>query len=370
MPVLSWMRVLTATAIVIGLSAIAGAAEAREASIYRGECGEVVLPSGPTGLSSAIRIETRCGAFAIDGDGVRFLGMRKPTRAFEALSWRRGRLRFHRAGRVVWRSAKRYDRRAKFSLTVADERSLAFQQWGGPLYMANFGAAERPVGRINEFPIGWTRAGMLVTAQEYRLQARSRSGRVVPIRSHRRGSFSFDERTRTLLFVSPRKELMRTDGRRPRRVASLASLGLGRWFQIAPLPSGGIVLLGRRLVVLDRGGATVASDRARGGSGGPAEGRDGMLATVATRHLDNYRRARESVRLLRRGERSSKVLFAHTFSPRPCAHMATLAWRGTDLLYWTTEGHVVVIDTRSGKHIDLTPAARRLPGALQSAAWA
>jgi hypothetical protein len=366
MPVLSLMRVMAATGIAIALAAIAGAAEAREASIYRGECGEAVLPSGPTGLSAAIRIETRCGSFVIDGEGIRFLGVRRAAASFDRLSWRRGRLRFHRDGRIRWRSARQYPRRARYSQFVADDRSLAFQQWAGPLYIARFGAKERAAGDVNEFPIGWTRAGLLVTAQGHRLQARTRSGRLVPIHGYRRGAFSFDEETRTLLFVSPRKKLMRTDGRRIQRIASLAPLRLGRWPHITPLPSGAIAIIGGRLVVLGPNGRVIASDRR---VGTPTESPDGALATVSTAYFDNYVRARESVRLLRRGERSSRLLFSHVFSPRPCAHMGSLAWRGTDLVYWTSEGHVVVIDTRSARHIDLTRAARRLPGEVVAVSW-
>ncbi|HEV2951875.1 MAG TPA: hypothetical protein VGZ51_07220, partial [Actinomycetota bacterium] len=91
---------------------------------------------------------------------------------------------------------------------------------------------------------------------------------------------------------------------------------------------------------------------------------------ISTRYSDSYTRARESVRLLPRGERPSTLLFSHEFTPRPCAHMPVLAWRGNDLLYWTSEEHAVVIDSVSGEHLDLTGVVRRLPGAFQQAAWA
>src|SRR5215211_4573610 len=63
------MRLIAATGIAVMLAAIAGGAEAREASIYRGPCGQTILPSGATGLESAIRVDTSCGMFSIDEHG-------------------------------------------------------------------------------------------------------------------------------------------------------------------------------------------------------------------------------------------------------------------------------------------------------------
>ena len=68
------MRAVVATAIALTLAALAGGAQAQEVSIYRGKCGDVVLPAGPTGLRSKLRVRTACGTFAIDGRGVRSAG--------------------------------------------------------------------------------------------------------------------------------------------------------------------------------------------------------------------------------------------------------------------------------------------------------
>jgi hypothetical protein len=63
------MRALAATGIAIVLASLAGGAEAREVSIYRGKCGVHMLPTGPAGLPAPIQIRTNCGTFRIEPSG-------------------------------------------------------------------------------------------------------------------------------------------------------------------------------------------------------------------------------------------------------------------------------------------------------------
>jgi hypothetical protein len=63
------MRLIAASGIAIALATLAGGAEAREVSIYRGKCGVHVLPTGPAGLPGAIQIRTNCGTFRIGSNG-------------------------------------------------------------------------------------------------------------------------------------------------------------------------------------------------------------------------------------------------------------------------------------------------------------
>jgi hypothetical protein len=328
MHVLWSMRVLAATAICIAVAAVAGAAQARERSIYRGKCGEVVLPSGPTGIRAAVRIYTSCGTFAVDGRGVRFLDARTGGPVVEGLVWRRQRLHFYRSGQLVWRSAR----------------------WRG------------------ERAFGWTRTGLLLYWRRNVVIARTASRRVVrrftigPGAPHR-----FDPATRTLLYVTPRGELVRTDGLRTQRIASLGLPRLGRVLEIVPLDHGRVALIGNRLVVLAFDGSVVASDRRRGSW--PALASRRAIAIVSTGPLDDRGRARETVRLLRPGQQSSTALFANEVGALGCGHWPSLAWREKDLLYSTTAGDVVVIDTRSGRHVDLTAAVARIPGDFYDARW-
>jgi hypothetical protein len=360
------MRVLAATGICVALAAAAGGAQAREVSIYRGKCGEMTLPTGPTGLESAVRIRTSCGVFAAGADGVRFVGPYRPPWRHDGLLARRGRLVLYDRDRIIWRSRGRNYR--GWSWTAGSGGSFAFIAYGGRLYIANVGRAERVAGRINEFPLGWTRRGLLVTSQQWLLRVRTRSGRLVRVLEEGRGARAFDSASRTLLYVTPDRELVRTDGLRAWKVASLPPFRLRAGFELRPLEDGRVALVGNRLVVLDANGSTVAADRRHYNL--PVISSRGAIAMVSTGPLDRRSRARESVRLLRPGDRSSTVLYVNEVGALGCGHWPSLAWRGTDLLYSTNEGAVVVIDSRSGSHIDLGPVVRRLPGRFLQASWA
>lgn len=366
------MRLLVASGIALAVGALAGDVKAREVSIYRGPCGEMRLPAGPRELPAPIKVDTHCGTFIIDQNGARFVGVRGPTPITHGLRWRGGRLELLERGRVAWRSARRHPRHAAAAWVAANGRSLAFQYYGGPLYLADFGGRERPIGAVDEYPLGWTRIGFLVTARGTILRARARAGQLVEQLMDGTRSFRFDERTRTLLFVSRRNELVRTDGRHTGTLARLSPLDVGRWPAIEPLRSGRIALVGRRLVVLDSRGGVVASDRARHPAVGPStESPRGAVASVITRYLENHTRAREAIRLLQPGARASTLLFGHEFHHLACGHGMTLSWRGDWLLYSTTEGQVVAIDAASREPIDLTTLTARLPGrGILLAGWA
>jgi hypothetical protein len=360
------MRLIAATGIAVVLAALAGGAEAREVSIYRGPCGKVVLPSRPTGLESAVTIDTSCGRFVVGGDGVRFVAPRQRGPKYDGLVSKRGRLVLYAGNRVLWRSRGKSHRPANW---VADDgRSLAFQWHGGRMYVAELGGPERRVGRFNEYPLGWTRTGLLVTAQRNVLRARTRSGQLIRILEERAGSRIFDPESRTLLYVSGGQEIVRTDGHRTQTLASLERLRLGRWVDVRPLEGGRVALVGNRLVVLGSDGSFVASDRRHYNL--PAISFHGAIAMISTGPLDDRSRARESVRLLRPGDRSSTLLFANEVGALGCGHWPSLEWRGDDLLYSTTKGDVAVIDPGSGAHLDLSAVIHRLPGDFLQASWA
>jgi hypothetical protein len=362
MSVLWWMRAAVATGIAVVLAGVAGGAQAREASIYRGKCGEAVLPTGPTGLESELRVRTACGTFAVDGRGVRYTGRYRMGWKFDGLLARRGRLVLYDRDRVLWRS---WGRGHGVPSWVADGgRSFAFMDFRGPLYIADLDGPERAVGRLGEYPLGWTRAGLLLTSQGRVLRARTRSGRLIRIFENRAGSRAFDPASRTLVYVSGHGALIRTDGRSAQR---LVARGLSRWADIRPLEEGRLALIDRRLVVLRPDGSVLASDRRRHNL--PVLSSHGAIAMIATGPLDGSR-ATESVRLLRPGQRSSTRLFATKVGALSCGHWPTLAWRGDELLYSTNVGQVVVLKPSSGEHLDLTAVVRPLPGEFLEARWA
>jgi hypothetical protein len=357
------MRVLAATGICFALAAMAGGAQAREVSIYRGKCGEAALPQGPTGLGAAIRVATSCGTFLVDAEGVRFAGLRPRGPGYDGLvGGRRGRLNFYEHGRIRWRSHLKH----QYGIGVSDGRRLAFASSRGRLYMTDLVRPERVVAVGFEFPLGWTHSGLLITRQRTRASVRTRSGRL--LRSFRTANSVFDRRTRTLVFVSLRDELVRSDGRGLVKLASVKPFGRARSFEIVPLEEGRVALVGRRLVVLNSDGSVMASDRRRGSFSGLSS--QGAIAMISTGPLDDRSRARESVRLLRPGDRSSTPLFITEVGALGCGHWPSLYWRSQDLLYSTTEGHVVVIDSRAGDYHDLSRVVARLPGEFLEARWA
>ena len=136
---------------------------------------------------------------------------------------------------------------------VRNGRTFAFLAYGRRLHIADFDRPERAVGRLGEYPLGWTRTGLLVTAQEHVLRARTHSGRIVRILESRAGNRVFDERTRTLLYVSRSGALVRTDGQRTHAPPN----GLRRWVDIRPLEEGRIGVVGRRLLVLAQDGSVL-----------------------------------------------------------------------------------------------------------------
>jgi hypothetical protein len=361
MPVLWWMRAVVATGMAVVLAGVAGGAQAREASIYRGKCGEVVLPAGPTGLESAVRVRTACGTFTIDRRGVRSTGPYWVGWKYEGLISRRGRLTLFDKNRVLWRSRGR--RHGVASWFAPDGRRFAFMAYGRRLHIAHLDGPERAVGHRGEYPLGWTRAGQLVTSQEHVLRVRTRAGRLVRILESEAGNRTFDAWSRTLVYVSRNGALIRTDGLEQTFLAR----GVRRWVDIRPLEEGRIAVIDRRLVVLNPDGSVLASDRRHYNL--PALTSRGPIALIATGPLDGRSRATESVRLLRPGDGSSTLLHTAYVGALGCGHWPTLAWRGEELLYSTSEGHVVVMEPGSGRKLDLTTAVKRLPGEFLEARW-
>ena len=355
------MRAVVATAIALTLAALAGGAQARDVSNYRGKCGEVVLPSGPTGLRAAVRVDTSCGSFVVGRQGVRYAGPRqKGLRYVGLVGGRRGWLNFYERGRIRWRSHRRH----QWGAGTSDGRSLAFLSSRARLYLTDLVGPERAVGARFENPLGWTRAGFLITRTRYVLRVRTRSGRLVRKLSSREWSQRFDERSRTLLYLTRDGALVRTDGRSMHKVAPRIKRGV----EIVPLEDQRVALLGRRrLTILRSDGSFLASDRRPYNV--PALSSHGLIAMIATGPLEGSR-STESVRLLRAGQRSSTPLHVGKVGALGCGHWPMLAWGGDELLYSTSEGHVVVIKPSSEEKLDLTAVVKRLPGEFLQARWA
>lgn len=69
----------------------------------------------------------------------------------------------------------------------------------------------------------------------------------------------------------------------------------------------------------------------------------------------------ETVYVLRNGSRPVAALRTR-LRYALCERAASLDWHGSWLLYSTTEGHAVAVDTLTGRRVDLTRTLLRLPG--------
>lgn len=70
----------------------------------------------------------------------------------------------------------------------------------------------------------------------------------------------------------------------------------------------------------------------------------------------------ETVYLLRPGARAAVPVHRERLRFNVCGHGAQLSWQGRWLLYSTGEGNTALIDSVSGRSIELTSLVRHLPG--------
>jgi len=336
------------------------------------------VPDAPAGLPGPLVVTTSCAAFTILPTGHVEAASPSPSvpawvpvGAFttgDGVYWASdeghvGHLVALRDGVVVWRSAGRY--RIYEVAAVLGRHSVAFADRRS-LYVASLDGAERRVG-AREQPAGWTSAGELLTVRAGSVVLRSRDGELVGRVAAAVGSWTFDESTRTLLYVSRQDELVRTDGRSSRVLADLGAFGLrfgNAWIQTL---AGGLVgvLDGHRVAAFRADGsllgrASFGRGLAVAGTSGLVAGPGGVAFTVT--HGTSGGRGTEDVYALRGGGRSTRLLHER-LAFAGCGRWADLAWRGDWLLYAATEGRVAIVDAAApGTSLDLTRFVRALPG--------
>jgi hypothetical protein len=293
------------------------------------------------------------------------------------LTWYRfsgGQLIIGHGKRTLWRSRARFpERYVDLGAVVSSRTGVAYSVFHGrrqSLFVARLGQPERLVA-IGETPLGFTRAGALVSERRWTLLLRRgpdwRPRRLV-------GGVSdvvVDHAERAVFFVA-RGRLERFDGARITRLATLAPLGVGRRPQIEP--RGRLVGLfsARRLVVLRADGGVFASTpllrplkRADFVSSAlAADDRSDAVAFTATRgNTASSARGSELVYLLGPGAARAQVVYRERLTFAVCERAASLSWRGRWLLYSTSEGYAALIDTRRpARSVDLSRTIARLPG--------
>jgi hypothetical protein len=293
-----------------------------------------------------------------------------------------------RSGRVLWRSTgSTYGFRRIGMIAYRDGR-IAFSVCDGQgdplrLYVAALGGQERRVSGAED-PIEWTSSGNLVAAVPDRARntytvitrASDGSSRIL-VRSP--AQYAIAAGAGTITFLTASGLLERSDGQHTARLADLRSLGLRqKSVSLSLLGDGRIALTDfMRIVILRRDGAldlaaTFPSPRGKSLRTGYV---GSILADPVTRGVDvlvtwwnssSTSPSRdwpgwEGIYSLTAWS-SPRLLFGRTLAMAPCAHGSTIARQGTWLLYETTEGRTVAIDT-SGEHpsIDLSSLPSRLP---------
>ncbi len=289
----------------------------------------------------------------------------------------RGHLVVGRGRTTVWRShgvfAQPHRNSAKtVGAVTVGPHALAFT-YDDTLYLAPLGGAERAVTR-GEFPLGWTSGG-LYTAQSLgrEMFLRAYDGRLLDVIERRTFDSAYAPATGELYFTAHRT-LMVAHGTHVRRVASLARLGLRAWPPPELQPAGRLLELqgSDRLVVLRADGSLFASSpvpRIRG----PAGGIDSSLAVAPRASAVAFSAASgrlrgsaavgaETIYVLRAGAHAAVPLHREPVKFNPCAHFASLQWRGSWLLYGNSEGTLAAIDvTDARRTIEMPGVVKRLP---------
>jgi hypothetical protein len=121
--------------------------------------------------------------------------------------------------------------------------------------------------------------------------------------------------------------------------------------------------------VLRRDGTLFASARLPAGRRTSVAGQSGLIAnptgnvvafTVTHGNDGSASVGRESVVLLRAGDRAPSEVYTGSLRFAVCERWADLAWHGPWLLYATTEGRTLAFDTRAAtRRIDLTDLVAR-----------
>ena len=328
------------------------------------------LPDGPP-VPAPIVFKTGCGGFRLGPDGqvIRLRGWiadrlgANPERRFGAgfrvQRDRAGRIELLRADRLAWRSRDLYPNTA--GDVAFGPNAFAFSSYNRGVFLTDLRSAERLVvpGRAL-YPHGFFDSGCLIVSGSGTISVLSPSGRVERRYDYdRRGGYTFDSRSNTMYFVTPRKRVASL--REPRlqvgrRVHSDGWIWLGTPERLLFSGSSSLTLTdlsGRLLaqarwsrsphVVMDSG-AVVSEDGRR----------------VAFR-LSDTKRKRSVVYVLRSGRLRAEPVFRHRLDYVGCGAAAVMMWQRHRLLYRAADGHIAVIDAGTGSVRDLTRLVRALP---------
>ena len=334
------------------------------------------LPRGPA-VPTALIVNTDCGWFRLKRDGaVTSLGADWLVR--HKLSWRPpyglslgrgrpGRYVVLRNGRVVWRSKGTYYNEAGTTAFGPNAFAVNSYRRRGVLW-TDLKRPEKLVVRGRDaYPIDFTPEGQLLVSTPRAITVVSSVGTVVRRYPYRRAtSYSIDQATKTLYFVTPHGMLSAAHGSSFRRIARIRV-------------DGAIGVLGRRLLtfagthhvtIVRRSDGSVV---ARGSWRGPGRQLDAGVAVSDDGRLFAYRvstsrpgvrRSVADVYVLRAEEGQARLLYHHRMGQAGCGSGGGLSFHGSLLLYRSVDGTGVAeqdLFDNGRSTTRLTPLLRALP---------
>lgn len=364
------MRTLLAVLVAAAAAAPGSASEAASS------CGSM-LPVAPAGLPAPIVFRTTCGSFRAGLDG-----SVAPTRAVRSPSWspsrfqidvRHGHVVLIEHGRVRWRSQRALaSGYYEFDSVAFSGRRLAFSFANGRLWVSKLSGHEHAIG-WSEGALTWTKRGDLLTSQRrhgvWRLAVRDRNGLHPRVVVRRPVDAFVDDATQTVLYVTASGSLVRTDGRSSQHLADLRSLGFSPHATLQVLSRNLIAISSpARLAVLRGDGSLFAAMEYPPDSTGLTHGwptfavSDDRVAAAVELVRSTGGTAGEDVYVLRPGGTQGTRLARLQDDWVGCGWLVTMVWRGDWLLYSDSVVNVLAIDTNGGARVDLSKAARQLPG--------
>jgi hypothetical protein len=329
---------------------------------------------------------TNCGAFRLARDGTiarlprRWLAHhgsgtgRRYEPDLDIRRTRAGAFLLLREGRVVWRSSGLYPRDGGGVAFGPD--AFAFASYRHGIYLTDLHGPERLVlaGR-GLYPYTFTGSSDLIVTGSRTITVLSPSGAVLRRFAYRpRNGFGFDEQTETLYYVTPAGRLAVAHGTHVALNRSVARIdGLVSVERADLLVYSG----GRSITVTTRDGAVIAGAHwnarlhSDGGVAVSANGRD-FAFRLSDAHAGS-RSGSATVYLLKAGATRAEPLYLHRLGPSGCAVGAGFSWRGSSLLYSSSDGTLALLDADRRAGVNLTRLAARLPhrsaGERALAAW-
>jgi hypothetical protein len=265
---------------------------------------------------------------------------------------------------VIWRSRGLY--RNDGADVAFGPHLFAFAAYRRGVFVTDLEGPERLVMRGRGlYPYDFTRRGELLVTAGGRVNVFARSGAILRrYRFRRRNGVAFDGRTETLFFVGLDGALRAAEGARPRILRRAAGVDGTMSFARPGL----LIFNGERDLSIRRlDGTLVASarwTRSRLGvfDSGISVSPDGRsFAFRLSNAHPGARSSRAIVYVLRRGQSQAHPIYRHRLGPSGCAVGADMSWHGRFLLYSSADGRRALLDTVSGRVLDLGSLADALP---------